>query len=338
MSDPARLPTPLPDEFMRLVRVFQESRIVLTAVELDVFTAVGDGATVEEVARRTGTDLRGMDLLLHALSALGLVGKRADLFSNSPLAARHLCAGVPDDQRGAVLHSAALWQHWSLLTECVRSGRPVPRGAGAPAAALLDFDDTEAFMAAMHQNAAARAPQILERVDLRQVRRMLDVGGGSGGYAIAFLQAVPGMRAEILDLPDVLPIALRNATAAGVADRLTTRVANLRADDLGRGFDLVLISSVCHMCSREENADLMRRAAAALEPGGRVIVQDYVLEEDRASPRVAAVFAVNMLVNSPNGANYTEGEYANWMRGAGLGEIERIPLQGPTCLMVGRKP
>jgi SAM-dependent methyltransferase len=319
-----------PDDFLQVLHAWRESRIVLTAIELDLFTAVGDGAAVAEVARRLKADRRGTDLLLHALAALGLVEKRGETFTNSALAARFLCAGAADDRRGALLHTAALWHRWSGLTDCVRTGEPAARGPRDPA-------DTEAFIAAMHSNAAQRAPALIAALDLTRVRRVLDVGGGSGGYAIALARAVPGLRVEVLDLPDVLPLTARYVTAAGMADRVTTRPGDLNADDLGAGFDLVLISAICHMNSAAQNADLIRRAAKALAPGGRVVVHDHVLEPDRTAPKAGALFAINMLVNTPAGGNYTEAEYFGWMREAGLGEIAHLRLPGPTALVVGRK-
>jgi SAM-dependent methyltransferase len=318
------------DDFMQMIHVWRESRIVLTAIELDLFTAVGNGATVAEVARGLKTDRRGTDLLLHALAALGLVEKHGETFSNSPLAARFLCAGSPDDRRGALLHTAALWHRWSGLTQCVRTGEPAARGP-------RDEADTEAFIAAMHSNATQRAPALVAALDPSGVRRVLDVGGGSGGYAIALARAVPALRAEVLDLPDVLPLTTRYVAAAGLADRVTTKAGDLNTDDLGTGYDLVLISAICHMNSAAQNADLIRRAARALVPGGRVVVHDHVLEPDRTAPKAGALFAVNMLVNTPTGGNYTEEEYFGWMREAGLGDIAHLRLPGPTGLVVGRR-
>jgi SAM-dependent methyltransferase len=320
----------LPQDLAQTLQAWRESRIILTAVELDLFTAVGEGATPAAVAARLGTDPRATDFLLHALAALGLVEKHGESFRNAAAAARFLCAGAPDDRRGALLHTAALWHRWSSLTECVRTGRPAPRSERVPA-------DTEAFIAAMHANATQRAPALVAALDLSGVRRVLDVGGGSGGYAIALARAVGGLHVEVLDLADVVPLAARYVAAAGLSDRVTTRVGDLSADDLGSGFDLVLLSAVCHMLGPTQNADLVRRAAAALGPGGRLVVQDFVLAPDRTAPRASALFAINMLVNTPAGGTYTEAEYLGWMKEAGLVDARHIPLPGPTGLLVGRK-
>ena len=124
---------------------------------------------------------------------------------------------------------------------------------------------------------------------------------------------------------------------AGLSDRVTTRVGDLNADDLGAGYDLVLISAICHMNSPAQNADLVRRAARALAPGGRVVVLDHVLEPDRTAPAPGAIFAVNMLVNTEAGGNYTEAEYFGWMRDAGLADVAHVRLPGATGLVVGTR-
>jgi predicted O-methyltransferase YrrM len=321
----------LPEDFLLLVRAWQDSRVVLSAIELDLFSAVGAGATSTEVARRLGLDVRGADILLHAVAALGLLEKQDEAFRNGALADRHLRAGAPHDLRAALRHNAALWHRWSHLSEVVRTGQPAPRPRRDP-------DDDESFIAAMHMNASARAPQVVAALDLSGARRALDLGGGSGGYAIALAQAAPRLHVEVVDTPDVVPLTRRYIAEAGLQDRISAREGDLLAGEYGQGYDLALLSAVCHMLGRDQNADLIRRAARALGPGGRLVIQDFVLEPDRTTPKAAAIFAVNMLVNTAAGTNYTEADYVAWMRAAGLEDIRRVPLDAPTALVVGRRP
>ena len=158
----------LPDEMNRTLRGFQESRVVLTADELDLFTAVGSGATVAEVAARVGGDARATEMLLNALVAMGWLAKQGAIFSNSPASARYFAADSADDSRTATLHLAHLWETWSTLTECVRAGTSVTRQA----AAERGKDWTSAFIAAMHRNARARAPLVVSAVGTEGVSRM----------------------------------------------------------------------------------------------------------------------------------------------------------------------
>jgi len=321
------------DDLVRMVRGYQESRIMLTAIELDVFTAAGEGATAEAVAKRCGTDRRATELLLNALVALDVLRLAGDRYVNTSAAAQFLVAGSPDDARVALRHNLSLWNTWSSLTDAVRVGHTALRAEMRK----RDDDWTVPFIAAMHRGAAVRAPLVVETVGAERVRRMLDVGGGSGAYAIAFAQANPDLTAVVLDLPTVLPIAAGHIGDAGLAKRIATRSGDLTRDDLGRDFDLVFLSSICHMLGPDGNRDLLARSARALAPGGRVVIQDFILEPERTRPRQAVLFAINMLVGTEAGGTYTEEEYASWLKAAGLTDVHRIRIKGPADLMVGTR-
>ncbi|HSL20269.1 MAG TPA: methyltransferase [Vicinamibacterales bacterium] len=323
----------LPDPLQQAIRAFQESRVVLTAIELDVFTAVGGGATAPDVAARINADARATEMFLNALVAIRLLDKRGDLFSNTPVSGRYLAAGGRDDSRAALMHSVNLWRTWSRLTDSVRAGGAVA-GGDVPARGP---DWTEAFIAAMHKNANERAAAVVRAAGVESARTLLDVGGGSGAYAIAFARANPQLRVEVLDQPAVTPIAGRHIAAAGLQDRIRTRNGDLRQASLGRDYDIVLVSAICHMLSPDENRDLLRRCFDATAPGGRVIVQDFILEPSKTAPRSAALFALNMLVATQSGSTYSEAEYADWLRGAGFADVEQVRLPGPTGLMIGLK-
>jgi len=323
----------LPDEISEKLRAFQESRVLLTAVELDVFTAVGEGASAGGVAGKLHTDPRATEMLLNALVAMGTLTKREGIFCNTPVTARFFVAGSPDDARLATLHTVHLWDRWSTLTECVRAGTAVGheemRNRGA--------EWTTAFIAAMHRNAADRARRVVEAVGVENVRRMLDVGGGSGAYSIAFAQARADLQADLLDLEAVLPIAQAHIDKAGLSKRIRTRAGDLRSDRLGEGYDLVFLSAICHMLSEAENRDLLKRCHQALAPQGRVVIQDFILEADKTAPKSAALFSLNMLVGTRAGASYSEDEYSTWLREAGFGNVKRIRLPGPSGLMAGTR-
>ncbi len=321
------------DELNRAIRGYQESRILLSALELDLFSAVGAGAPPAAVAARCGTDRRATEMLLNALVALGYLERAGDRYRNTALTARHFTADSPDDARAALRHNLSLWNTWSTLTEVVRTGHPAPRRDMAE----REDDWTVPFIAAMHRNATVRAPQVVEAVGAADVARMLDVGGGSGAYAIAFAQANPKLRAVVLDLPTVLPITESHIAEAGLSGRVTTQAGDLRSGDLGSDYDLVFLSAICHMLGPDDNRDLLARSARALRPHGRVVVQDFILDPERTGPPHAALFAINMLVGTEEGSTYTEADYAAWLEGAGLAEVRRIRLSGPADLMVGER-
>jgi predicted O-methyltransferase YrrM len=324
-----------PDELTQSIRAFQESRVLLTALELDVFTAAAPGAAAPAVAARCGTEPRATERLLNAIVALGLMHKREGVFENAPLAARFLVAGAPDDARPALRHHVSLWRTWSTLTDAVRVGHAV---AHEEMSVRRQDEWTEPFIAAMHRNASERAPRLVSAIEAGTVSHLLDIGGGSGAYSIAFALANPRLKAEIIDLDTVVPIAERHIREAGLTDRVTTRTGDLRRDELGSGFDVALLSSICHMLGAHENQDLLARVLRALASGGRVVISDFILEPDGTAPRHAALFALNMLVGTPTGSTYTEAEYADWLSGAGFTDVRRVRLDGPADLMVGQKP
>jgi (2Fe-2S) ferredoxin/predicted O-methyltransferase YrrM len=324
----------LPDDLQEQIRAFQESRVILTALELDLFSAIGDGGSAAVVAAEIGTNQRATEMLLNALTAVGLLVKHNDNFRNTPLTQRYFRGTSPDNARPALLHTAHLWSRWSDLTECIRVGTAVEHEE----IAAQGEEWTEAFIAAMDRNAAARAPQVVQAMGAESVRRMLDVGGGSGAYSIAFARANPALTAEILDFASVVAIAQRHIQKAGVADRVFTRVGDLRSDSLGHNYDLVFVSAICHMLSPDENCDLLGRCLQALVPGGRIAIQDFILEPDKTAPKWGALFALNMLVGTRAGSSYSEPEYASWLSRAGFRDVRHVRLAGPASLMIASRP
>jgi precorrin-6B methylase 2 len=321
----------VPDELMATVRGYQESRIVLTAVELDLFSRTRSAATASHVADALGTDRRATEILLDALAAMGLLTKADAAYENSVLASRYLAEGAVHDARLALRHNLDLWTTWSTLTDVVRSGKSIRAQGGGPS-------DTEAFIGAMHKNAALRAPLVVRAVGLENVRRMIDIGGGSGAYAIAFAREKADLRATILDVPAVLSLTQRYVAEASLSDRVTTVAGDLRADGFGRDYDLALLSAICHMLGPDENQDLFRRVFAALAPGGRVVIQDHIMRDNKTAPKAGAIFAVNMLVGTPRGSSFSEAEYMAWLSAVGFVDVRHAALAGPNDLVVARRP
>ena len=324
---------PRPDSAQAILALaggFRASRTVLAAWELDVFTAIGAGAASAEVAARIGADARATDRLLNALVALGLLDKEDGRFTLTPAAARHLVRGQPEALNG-LDHTAHLYRGWSTLDAAVRAGGSVRRDAGDDPAA------TEAFIAAMHTRARHSADALAAQLDMSGVRRVLDVGGGSGVFSMAFCRARPGLTAVVLDRPEVVALTRKYADQAGMAGRIETVADDYHTAEFGEGFDLVLFSSVVHINGPDENRALMGKAYDALLPGGRIVVADYVMEPDRTTPADGALFALNMLVNTAAGDTYTEAEIGGWLTAAGCDPVSRDG-DGPRALMIGVRP
>lgn len=319
----------LPDRLEQMIRGYQPSRCMLTALELDIFTAVGNGATAEQVAKTIDSNPRATATLLNALVALGVVTKSDDQYKNTPESARFFAQGSKDNQRDGLLHTANIWHRWSTLTDAVRIGTRVPTPRG------VNGDWSFNFIAGMQRNAKDRAPLVVKAVGTTGIRRILDLGGGSGAYSIAFAKASPNVHCEILDLPEITPLTADYIWKAGVSSQVSVRATDMLLAEFGTDYDLVMLNAICHMFSEEQNRDLFQRARKALAPNGRLVVQDFVLNPQKTGPAQAALFSLNMLVSTESGASYCEREYSEWMKAAGFTEIARINLPGPSSLIVG---
>jgi predicted O-methyltransferase YrrM len=321
------------EELKTAVYGFRMGRIVLTAFELGIFTALGkEKRRSADVAGELKTDPRATDRLMNALCALGLLRKKNGLFANSPLAAWFLVRGSPQYLAG-LAHSARLWHSWSTLTQAVFHGGSVLGGKRGK----RDAKAVEGFIASMHERASVQAAETVKLIHLGSVRRTLDIGGGSGAYSIAMARASKKIRATIFDLPEVIPLAEEYVRRAGLSTRFDFRSGDFVRNGFGDGYDLALLSAIIHMNRPEQNRRLFAKAARSLNPGGQLVVQDFIMNRDRTRPATGAIFALNMLVGTEGGDSYTEGEVREWMKEAGFFRIVRRDTPFSSSLMIGHK-
>jgi predicted O-methyltransferase YrrM len=308
-----------------------EARVLLTAAELDLFTElVREPRTAAALAQARRWQVRPLTVVLDALAAMALLEKRDDCYHCPPEVAAKLASGRPDSLLASVLHAADLWEQWSKLTALVAGGTP-----GAPA--RLDY--IRAFIGAMDVTARLLAPRMVATVRPEGATRLLDLGGASGTYTLAFLQAVPGLRATLFDLADVIALARERLTAAGYLDRVTLVAGDYLTDPLPGGHDLAWLSAVVHSNGPEENLALYRKVWGALVPGGRIVIRDHVMSENRTAPRAGALFAINMLVATRAGRTYTYREIAEALVEAGFRDVRLIQSgEAMDALVDARKP
>ncbi len=280
---------PTPEALLSLARAFQESRVLLTGAELNLFTPLSTEAlTADALAARVGADPRALATELDALAAMDLLVKADGKYRTAPEAAC-LSEDAPDSILPMLLHAAALWDRWTGLTRRV-GGTPLSE---RPAAAA-----TRAFIEAMHVVSAPQAARLARDVGLGDARRLLDVGGGPGTYTAAFLREAPGLSATLFDLPPVVEIARERLSRAGLLGRVTLVAGDFETDELPGGHDLAWLSAIVHQNGPAQNDALYARILRALAPGGRLVIRDHLMEPDRTRPRAGALFAVNMLVGT----------------------------------------
>ncbi len=310
-------------EFARISGGFRATRVLLTANNLKVFERIGKGATAAELAKDLRTDPRATEILLDAVTALGLLRKSRGIYRLTALAKQFLLPKSPWHQGDMLRHLDTLWKNWSGLDEVVRTGMPNRSGNR----------DHDVFIRAMHNNAVLRATNVLKALDLRGVKRALDLGGGPGTYGIEL--AKRGIEVTLFDLPNTVDIAHEMIRRAGVRN-VTFRGGDFHFDDIGSGYDLVLLSQVLHSHGALENLALLDKVFDALATKGTAAIHEFTLAEDHASPIPGALFSVNMLVNTTDGRSYSPGEIKGWMTKAGYGSIKKTALVD-TVVLTGRK-
>ena len=322
-----------PELIQKMARNFMPARILLTAVELDLFPLLAPAPmTVDEIVSTLGIDVRATTILLDVLAALGYLEKVDGLYRTEPSLVTALSDGTPDSILPGLRHAANLWQTWTQLTEVVQHAGPARRpGTGSR-------ERTKAFIGAMHVIASRQAPEVVKVISPGQARSLLDVGGGSGSYTIAFLREVPGMQATLLDLPEVIELARERVSEAGLLDRVRLMEGDYHDTELPPGHDLALLSAIIHQNGHRENLDLYRRVFRALVPGGRLVIRDYVLSSDRTEPAGGAVFAVNMLVNTDGGNSYTLEEIGDGLTEAGFTRVRQLQDREMFSLVEAFKP
>jgi SAM-dependent methyltransferase len=320
------------DAILKTSRSFQTSRVLLCGAELDLFTLLAEKSlSAAEVAAERNADLRGISILLDALSALRYLSKSDGRYQTEPSAVPFLSANSPESLLPIILHQGWLWQSWSRITDIVL-GKLTP---GMNKTGALAEGSIDSFIGAMHVIASKKAPEVVAAIKPGRARRLLDVGGGSGTYTLAFLAAVPEMRATLFDLLPVIEMAQKRVRAAGVEDRASLVPGDFYKDPLPPGHDLALLSAIIHQNSNEENRALYRRIHQALDPGGRIVVRDHVMSSDRTAPLEGAMFAVNMLAGTRGGSTYTYDEIADGLAAAGFDRIRLIQTQGMFSLVEG---
>jgi len=230
-----------PEAILKLARQFMESRILLSAAEMNLFTLLDAvPLTAKDLSGMLNADLRGLTILLDALAAMGLLSKKEDMYLSAHDAAPFLTQKSPRTVLLMILHAAHLWESWSDLTPIVkRTGL-----SEAPASSARDADELCAFIGAMHVVGTSLAQEIVTSIQPGQARNLIDVGGASGTYTIAFLKAAPEMKATLYDRPAVIKIARERLAETRMLARVRLMAGDFYEDELPGGHDLALLSAI----------------------------------------------------------------------------------------------
>lgn len=315
-----------PADLLRISGGYWQTCALHAGAMLDVFTPLGEGAmTASALAARLGCDARALGMLLCALAAMGLLVKSGQDFSLAEPAREFLDTRSPRYIGSVIRHHHRLMASWAELPEAVRTGRPrLDRVHRA-----TDAEGREDFLMGMFNLAMGIAPRLAQAVDLSGRRRLLDLGGGPGTYAVHFCLANPELTATVFDLATTRPFAESVSRRFGVADRVDFAAGDYLGDPVPGGYDVAWLSQIFHAEDPDGCMTILGKAVGALKPGGLVFIHDFMLRDSLDGPEFAALFSLNMLLVTPHGQSYAEGRIREMMQRAGLKDIELLDFIGP---------
>jgi precorrin-6B methylase 2 len=325
-----------PESILELAQNFMECKILHSAADLNLFTILAEiPLAADEAASKIGANPRALSMLLDVLASMGFLKKEKQKYRCEYSVAQFLSENSSISVLPMVRHMASLWARWSRLTDIVRG----VSGANEEINLERSHQDLQAFIGAMHVVAAPIAKRVVESAGATDSRSLIDIGGGSGSYTIAFLRAIPELKATLFDLPPVIDMARERLAQEGLLDRVNLVAGSFYDRELPTGHDLALVSAIIHSNSPEQNQDLYKKVYRSLDQGGRILIRDYVMEQDKTFPKGGALFAINMLVGTSGGGTYAFDEIESGLLQAGFTGI-RLLLQseGMDAMVEGFKP
>jgi predicted O-methyltransferase YrrM len=324
------------DDVLALGRNYQGAAVLGAAADLDLFSAVASKPLkAAEFSRRLRCDLRGLTILLDALVALQLLEKSGDRYALPAGLGTLLVHDAPQSVLAMAQHQATCLRRWAQLAQVVKSGRPAKRLPSVRGEA----GDEEAFIGAMHNVSAPHADQVIKAIRPLRFQHLLDIGGASGTWTMAFLRACPSAQATLFDLPPVIPMARRRLAAARLGSRVNLVAGDFMTNVLPSGVDLAWVSAIVHQNSRSQNRALFSKVLRALVPGGRIAIRDILMEQNRTQPVAGALFAVNMLVATQGGGTFTFAELHEDLTAAGFAKASILRADDAmNSIVVAMKP
>jgi tRNA A58 N-methylase Trm61 len=325
-SIPASKPTP--ERIFNTMIAFQETEALKAAIELDIFTAIADGAnTAASLAAKKGTSERGMRILCDFFTIKEFLIKKGEQYSLTQESAIFLNRQSPACLATMIhfLASPSLRKNFAGLAEAVRKGGT----AGNTGDNTKPNDEFWVNFARSMAPLTIPSAEFIARLAGAaegKLCKVLDIAAGHGMYGITIAKRNPNAQIVAVDWPAVLEVAKENAQKVGVADRHTTRPGSAFETDFGEGYDYVLLTNILHHFDMPTCEKLMRRVHAAVKPGGKAITLEFVPNEDRVTPPMAAAFSLVMLADTDAGDAYTFAQYEKMFGNAGFAKTTLHPI------------
>ncbi|MBC2710798.1 MAG: methyltransferase domain-containing protein [Desulfosarcina sp.] len=325
-----------PDRILKTSGNYWATCALHGAVALDLFTRVGDSRVDgQTVAGQLNAPVDAVIRILDAVTAMGLLTKDAAGYANTEVSRTYLCVDSDRYIGYIIRHHHHLVGSWARLPEAVLTGKPIRLPVQE-----REMEEREAFLMGMFNLAMQLAPRLVPVVDLSGRRKLLDLGGGPGTYAIHFCRHYPNLTATVMDLPTTRPFAEKTIRKMGMDERVSYIPGDYLEDDIPGSYDAVWMSHILHGESAAGCICIVEKAARCLNPGGVAVIHEFILDDTLDRPLFPALFSLNMLLGTEGGRAYSQGQLAGMLKTAGFVDIQRLDFEGPNSsgLIRGVKP
>jgi len=336
------MPDAQPNDRKRVLDIlwgFAECRVLIAAVELDIFTAIAKGHnTAKAVAAQSEVSERGVRILLNALTSMEFLSKKRSAYFLEPIAGQFLVKGRKGYMGANVLHAIHLWERWASLTEAVKTGTAADLASARERGARFFPILVEALFPINYPIACEGYDQLGVGKTWKNIK-VLDVAGGSAPWSVPVAERDPKSRVTLLDFPEPVKVARRFVKKHKVEKQFQFIESNLWDVDWGTNqYDLIVLGHICHSEGEKKTREMIRRAFRALKPDGKLLIAEMVADDRCAGPGSwPLMFAVNMLVNTEEGDTFTFSEYRRWCKAAGFRSFEALPVKEHSPLLVATK-
>ena len=315
-----------PGSLLQLSGQYWATCALHAAVKLDVFTAIGDQQIAGgDIAKKLNVNQDGAVRLLNALTAMDLLKKENDFYSNTRASKTLLSKDSPGYIGYMISHHHHLMDSWSKLDQGIKTGTSVRvRGSHT------NSEWRESFLMGMFNIAMSTAPLLVDSIDLSGRRHLLDLGGGPGTYAIHYCLKNPKLKATVYDLSTTRPFAEKTIEKFDLTDRIDFVDGNYVEEGIEGVYDVAWLSHILHGEGPKDCQRIIQKAVSALEPGGMIIVHDFILNNTMDGPLFPALFSLNMFLGTSGGQSYSEKQITGMLAKAGVKEIRRLSFKGPT--------
>jgi ubiquinone/menaquinone biosynthesis C-methylase UbiE len=312
-----------PGKILKMSGNYWETCTLHSGVKLDIFTVLGkENMTGEQLATKLKSDARGTIMLLNALAALDFLEKKDNKYTNTPLSTAFLVKDSPEYVGHIIMHHHHLVESWNRLDQAVMHGRPV-----RDKVSHSEKEQRESFLMGMFNLAMNLAPVVVPEIDLSGRHHLLDLGGGPGTYAIHFCMKYQDLKATVFDLPTTRPVAEKIIDRFNLTEIISFTEGDYTAENIKGKYDAAWMSHILHGESPEDCRKIIGKTVSALEPGGMILIHDFILKNSMDGPVFPALFSLNMLLGTSSGQSYSEQQIMDMLTEAGVKKLHRINFE-----------